>query len=227
MAGTAVNPLREYFENHTTGPGIWRWDHYWDVFHRHFAKFRGQPVNICEVGVYSGGGLGLWRDYFGPQCHVYGVDIQPACRKFANDWCDILIGDQEDRAFWKEFKAAVPRLDILIDDGGHTPDQQFVTLDEMLPHLSPGGVYVCEDIYDVTNPFAEYIGKLGCDLQPNVDIHATDMLAMGLTDFQRMVNSVHVYPHVAVIEKWLEAPVRFEGPGNGSEWIHTTPEWKG
>jgi hypothetical protein len=70
----------------------------------------------------------------------------------------------------------------------------------MLPHLSPGGVYVCEDILGEDNQFAAYIGRLGCYLHPNVDIHATDMLAMGLTDFQRMVHSVHVYPHVEVIE---------------------------
>jgi len=221
-----VNPLKQWFDAHTTGPGVWKWEHYWDVYDHFFAKFRGRPVNICEVGIYSGGSLQMWRDYFGPLCQVYGVDIQPACRKFENDWCRVFIGDQEDREFWKYFKSQVPQLDILIDDGGHAPGQQLVTLEEMLPHLSPGGVYVCEDILGEDNPFAAYIGKMGCDLHPNVDIHATDMLAMGLTAYQRMVNSVHVYPHIAVIEKWLEAPARFEGPGAGSEWIHLTPEWK-
>lgn len=221
------NPLLQWAQNHTAGPGLWRWTHYFDIYHRHFEKFRGRPVNVAEVGVYSGGGLSLWRDYFGPLCNVYGVDIQPACKKFENDWCKIFIGDQEDRGFWKTFREAVPKLDILVDDGGHSPAQQLVTMEEMLPHLAPGGVYVCEDLLNDRNmEFGMKVGLLGSDLHENVDIHATDMLAMGLTPFQRMVHSVHVYPHIAVIEKWVEAPARFEAPGYGSEWIHIDPEWK-
>jgi ubiquinone/menaquinone biosynthesis C-methylase UbiE len=39
----------------------------------------GKPVRILEIGVYSGGSLDMWRDYFGPTAHVTGIDIQPAC----------------------------------------------------------------------------------------------------------------------------------------------------
>ena len=35
------NPLRSYFDAYTEGPGIVKWVHYFDVYHRHFAKFRG------------------------------------------------------------------------------------------------------------------------------------------------------------------------------------------
>ena len=61
----------------------------------------------------------------------------------------VLIGDQADRTFWRRMIAhgTLPPLDIVIDDGGHTPDQQRVTLEELLPHIRPGGVYVCEDIH--------------------------------------------------------------------------------
>jgi len=61
------------------------------------------------------------------------VDIEEACRVYENDWTSISIGDQADRGFWKRFKQEHPRIDVLIDDGGHQPEQQLATLEEMLP----------------------------------------------------------------------------------------------
>jgi len=50
----------------------------------------------------------------------------------------------------------VPRIDILIDDGGHTPAQQIATLEELYLHIQPNGVYVCEDLH--TSFMPEYGG---------------------------------------------------------------------
>ena len=67
---TRDNPLESYFDAHTTGPGIWKWRHYFDIYHRHFSKFVGKEVHILEIGIFSGGSLGMWKEYFGPQCRV-------------------------------------------------------------------------------------------------------------------------------------------------------------
>lgn len=45
-----------------------------------------------EVGVYPGGSLGMWRRYFGPNSMIFGVDIEPACRSYANEGVEIIIG---------------------------------------------------------------------------------------------------------------------------------------
>jgi hypothetical protein len=82
----------------------------------------------------------MWHDYFGPRRHVYGVDLEEACLRYASDSIRIFIGDQADREFWRRFRSNVPKLDIVVDDGGHKPDQQTTSLEELLPHLSPGGV---------------------------------------------------------------------------------------
>jgi hypothetical protein len=34
------------------------------------------------------------------QSHIYGVDIEEACKKYENDYTTILVGDQADREFW-------------------------------------------------------------------------------------------------------------------------------
>lgn len=158
------NRMRHFFDNRTQGNGIWKWTHYFDIYDRHFNKFRGQEVHILEIGIYSGGSLEMWRDYFGPKAILYGVDIEAACRAYESDNVKIFIGDQADRMFWHEFRQKVPVLDIVIDDGGHQPQQQIVTLEELLPFLRSGGVYCCEDIHGKSNEFAAYIYNLGAKL---------------------------------------------------------------
>jgi len=156
-AADSTNPLQAYFEAHQQGRGIWKWLHYFDIYHRHFAGFRDREVHVLEIGIYSGGSLRMWREYFGPKARIYGVDIEPGCKAFEDDSTKVFIGDQEDRDFWKRFKEQVPRLDIVIDDGGHISKQQVVTLEELLPHVRPGGIYLCEDVIAPFNQFAAYV----------------------------------------------------------------------
>jgi hypothetical protein len=30
-----VNPLWDYFSSHLSGHGIWKWEHYFEIYHRH------------------------------------------------------------------------------------------------------------------------------------------------------------------------------------------------
>jgi hypothetical protein len=217
--GTSVpNDLERYFNSHVSGRGIWKWRHYFDVYDRHLSKFRGQEVHILEVGIYSGGSLGMWRSYFGSKACVYGVDIEPACRAYEEDGINVFIGDQADRAFWDTFKRAVPRLDVVIDDGGHQAVQQIPTLESLLPHLQPGGVYICEDLHGRFHQFSSYVDGLARNL------HAFDLTDASVNlraishDFQRLVSSVHSYPFVSVVERRANALDYFEAPKHGTEW---------
>ena len=63
----ATNPFIDYLESHPEGRMVHRWLHYFDIYHRHFAPFRGQALTMIEIGVFNGGSLPMWRDYFGPQ----------------------------------------------------------------------------------------------------------------------------------------------------------------
>jgi hypothetical protein len=211
------NPLWEYFQNHKSGSGIWKWEHYFDVYQRHFSKFVGQRVNVLEIGIYSGGSLEMWWSYFGNESHIFGVDIEPACKSYENDHTSVFIGDQADRGFWKTFKSSVDGIDIFIDDGGHTPEQQKVTLEEMLPHLRQGGVYICEDIHGRANKFAGYASALVDELN-HMDLTSGPLLQSNISPFQSSIHSIHFYPYLMVIEKHLTRPTKFSAPKNGTEW---------
>lgn len=217
------NPLRAFFENRKQGRGIWKWRHYFDIYERHFARFRNREVHVLEVGIYSGGSLEMWREYFGPEAHIYGVDIEPACKVYEGGPVRVFIGDQSDRAFWRQFRKEVPRLDIVIDDGGHLFYQQVATLEELLPHLQPGGVFLCEDVHGEFNPFATYAHGLSDVLNAYENMVADKedperCIVHRSIPFQSSVGSVAFYPFVIVIER-NESPVpELVAPKHGTEW---------
>jgi hypothetical protein len=202
------NPLLSYFDAHTEGPGIWKFRHYFEIYHRHFAKFVGQEVNVVEIGVYSGGSLNMWKEYFGERSHIHGVDIQEACRAYEDDRVSIHIGDQADPEFWRRFRAAVPDVDIVIDDGGHLVHQQVASLEALLPHLRPGGVYMCEDVGGIHNRFQAYVSGLSRNLASSFDA----------TGFNQVVHSVHHYPFAIVIERQPDRVEGFPEGRHGTQW---------
>lgn len=210
----SIGDLERYANAYETGPGLNKWQHYLEIYDRHLGRFRGRPLHIVEVGIFAGGSLGMWRAFLGSDIQVYGVDIDPDCRKHEGDGVRVFIGDQADPGFWSRFLDEVPQIDIVIEDGGHHPEQQIATLEALLPHVSPGGVYVTEDIHGPFQPFHSYVDGLS---RPLHDIgHQTQ--PNPTSAFQQQVASVHRYPLLTVIEKPAYARPSFESPVRGTEW---------
>jgi Methyltransferase domain len=207
-----ANPLAEFFDMQVHGRGIHKWRHYFEIYHRHFAKFRGQPVTVLEIGVESGGSLEMWKEYFAPDCHIHGLDVNPACKEYEDDRVTIHIGDQADPAFWRGFVERVPELDVIVDDGGHETPQQVVALEALLPHVRPNGVYLCEDAHDIDNRFHDYV----CGLARN--LHSMSVR----NTFRAEIQAVHLYPWVAVIEKRAQRLV-LSDEQHGTEWRKWRP----
>ncbi len=209
VAPRDANALETYFDAHTDGPGIWKWRHYFEVYEQHLAKFVGRDVHLVEIGVFAGGSLAMWRNYLGEGSQIYGVDLEPRCRIHEAAGIKVAIGDQASPSFWAGFRADVPRLDIVIDDGGHQPHQQIATLEALLPHIRPGGVYMCEDVHGAFQPFHSYVDGLARSL------HEVNGPARGL---HHHVKSVHTYPGIIVIEKPGRTVSSFEAPKRGTDW---------
>lgn len=216
------NPLMDHFEANKSGRGIWKWRHYFDAYHSHLEKFRGTDVTIVEVGVYSGGSLNMWRNYFGPRSRVYGVDISPECQAYRGEGVEIFTGDQANPAFWRDFRTKVPKFDIVIDDGGHHFAQQVTTLEGTLPYMASGGVYICEDVHYEHNRFPFYIYGLASALNAAGLEHSPEnnarRLVSAATQFQAAIASVHLYPFLTVIEKRDSPLMEFVAPKHGTEW---------
>lgn len=203
-----ANPLARYFFNNP-GRLIQKWHHYFDIYHRHFAAYRGQSPVVVEIGVFHGGSLQMWRDYFGPGARIVGVDMDPRCRQFEEPGIEVVIGDQEDRGFLAELRRRYPRIDILIDDGGHTMGQQIATFEELYPHLQPNGVFLCEDMHTSYAPnyqggyrrpgtFVEYAKGLVDRLYA---WYSFEPGRFAVDELTRSTYALHFYDSVLVIEK--------------------------
>ena len=170
----------------------------------------------------------MWRSYFGPRCQITGVDIEDVCRVYEKDGIRVFIGDQADRQFWKSLRAESAPFDVLIDDGGHSPEQQRITLEETLPYLRPGGVYLCEDVHRIGNEFAAYAFALADNL--NDVANSSGITPRGIvcprTKFQNAVLSVHFYPFVVVIERSNRDQGPLSAPKHGTEWQPFGTKWQ-
>lgn len=132
------------FEKHRC---IDKWVHYFPIYEKWFSPYRGKEIVFVEIGVQNGGSVQMWKNYFGKSAQIIGVDIDECCKQFEEEQIAIEIGSQEDENFWAAFKEKYPRVDILLDDGGHTMNQQITTFREMFPHIKDGGLYMCEDCH--------------------------------------------------------------------------------
>lgn len=204
----SMNKLEEFFYGNK-GKTIHKWLHYFEIYHKHFSKFVGKKVTVLEIGVFEGGSLELWRDYFGDKCKVYGIDINPDCKNHESEQIEILIGSSEDREFLRSVKDKISEIDIFIDDGGHNMNQQIVAFEELYPIISPDGVYLCEDLltsyweeygggYKRENTFIEYSKNLIDYLNA---WHSREKEKFDVNEFTLSTHSMHYYDGVLVIEK--------------------------
>ncbi len=207
-----MSHLRNYFENNDKRL-INKFNHYFDVYERHFSKFRGKKVTIVEIGVFQGGSLQMWRDYFGPDATIWGIDIDPNCKTLEEKDTHILIGSQEDPAFLNSIVDKIGPIDLLIDDGGHTQNQQIVTFDVLFKHIKEDGVFLCEDVHTSywnvygggnrrQGTFIEY-SKLLVD---KINAHHSEEASLVVDEFTRTANSIHFYDSIVVIEKAKMVP---------------------
>ena len=137
--------LLNYF-NHSKYYSL-KYKNYFPVYEKLFSKFRGKKITFVEIGVLSGGSLFMWKDYFGKDARIIGVELNPEAKKFEKYGFKIFTGDQSDPLFWKKFYKSNGKIDILIDDGGHTNLQQITTLMESVDNIKNNGVIFIEDTH--------------------------------------------------------------------------------
>ena len=187
---------------------IHKWNHYFDIYERHFNRFRNQPIVILEIGVFHGGSLQMWKDYFGKEVQIHGIDINPDCKKLEEDQVQIHIGSQTDREFLRNLKTKIPKVDILIDDGGHTMKQQRITFEEMYDHVKADGLYLCEDTH--SSYILEYGGGIkrrGTFMEYSKNLidylNAFHSRQKNFTpnSFTKSADSIHFYDSIVVVEK--------------------------
>lgn len=204
-----MKSLKEIYNNHT-GFLLNKWENYIDIYDTYFSKYRNKKIRLLEIGVAHGGSLQMWREYFGAEAELIGVDVNPECKKFESANTKIWIGSQSDKNFLEKLKNEIKTVDILVDDGGHTMLQQNTTFQIMFDVVKADGIYVCEDLH--TSYWKRYGGgfkKKNTFIESGKDLidylhgwHAEpkDQKKM-FNQFTGSIKALHFYDSMLVIEK--------------------------
>ena len=222
--GTAPGTdLFDYFASNS-GRLIFKWMHYFDIYEKHFAQYRNRDIKFLEIGVFHGGSLQMWKNYFGPRAKIVGVDINPICKTYEEDNIIIELGSQEDRDFLRQLAAKHGPFDIILDDGGHTMSQQIISFQELYQHVRRDGLYLCEDLHTSywnqwgggfrhPNTFIEFAKGLIDELHA---WHSKDPESFPVTPFTQSAFGLHFYDSMLVIEKRLVTPPLSRATGTAS-----------
>jgi hypothetical protein len=122
--------------------------HYFKIYDEVVRKIKNRSSRnlvIVEIGILHGGSLFMWRELFGPDARIIGIDLNPEAIKWESYGFEIFIGSQSSPEFWSKFYEKVGPIDLLIDDGGHTNRQQIITTVNALNNMKPGGFILIED----------------------------------------------------------------------------------
>lgn len=131
----------------TKGRLIHKWLHYFPIYERYLGAYRNTNFKMMEIGVFKGGSLEMWREYFGADATLFGVDINPDCAKYFDPPNQVRIGSQDDPAFLQSVVDEMGGLDVVLDDGSHVARHQQVSFDVLFPLLKDGGLYIIEDVH--------------------------------------------------------------------------------
>ena len=142
---------------------------YLPLYERLLKGKKNTAKNVLEIGIYRGGSLKLWNDYF-TNATVYGIDIDDKHIMentiINNDKIKLIINNGYNDTFvTTEFVNNNIKFDFMLDDGPHTLDSmtQFIKLYSHL--MTDDGILIIEDIQSW-----EWIDKLknivSIDLQP-------------------------------------------------------------
>lgn len=139
---------------------------YTRLYSKLFEDIRYSDINLFEVGMGTknptikshmcgfpwtqpGGSLRGWKNWF-PNAHIYGADIDKDIL-FKDDRISTFYTDQTDpnviSNMWKEIGDV--EFDIIIDDGLHEFNANWIFMMNSYQKLKKGGLYVIEDVsYD-------------------------------------------------------------------------------
>lgn len=139
--------LLSFFFSQGRSRPINTWRHYFGIYERYLARFRGTDPTMVQLGVEEGGKLAMWRAYFGAGCRLFGIDNNPKAVRHGDVATGIFIGDQRDPTFVRDVLREIGRPDIVINDGAHSANQQITAFEVLYPGMSEDGVYIVEDTH--------------------------------------------------------------------------------
>ena len=149
---------------------------YIDTFYNQFLESKwDKKVNFLEIGVWEGGSIKLWVDYFNNTSNIYAGDI---CHFEPIDGAISVVGDLYSPEVINTFKDNY--FDIIIDDGPHTPESFELLVRGYYKKLKKGGFIIIEDIInkDWLEPLINVVKEVGYSECEVIDVTGKQKVQM-------------------------------------------------
>lgn len=180
--------------------------------YRGLAATLPRDAAICELGVYRGGSLALWKVLFPHASVIVGVDVDPnaiwplGTVKVVADQQDPTLADQLVTMLASE-ALGHSSYDLIVDDASHEGHRTYKAFVNLWKLVSPGGYYVIEDWCVGFNTF------------PNYDRSMLEFAMMMVNLFEDPRTDVHfvsyTYGMIVIRKKMSPGPV--QGGSNGAD----------
>lgn len=124
---------------------------YTGIYYELLKDWKNKSFNMLEIGIANGSSIRMWHEFF-PNAQIYCIDVKQNSvdsvkkmeRVFAykldcairSDWQNIFLNKLENTMF-----------DLVIDDGGHHPIEQWTAFDCLGSKVNKNGFYVIEDLH--------------------------------------------------------------------------------
>ena len=200
--------FEDLFWSQSERPTI-KWHHYFSIYDRYFGPFRGKPIKFLEIGVANGGSLDIWRNYFGEDATIFGIDINPECTKFDGISGRVRIGSQADAEFISDVIDEMGGVDLILDDGSHNSHHIRASFQTLFPLVSEGGVYMIEDLhaaywsnfsggYRKKSSFIEDVKTMIDDMHHWYHVHGVKK-----KEVKDLFSGIHLHDSVAIFDRGL------------------------
>jgi hypothetical protein len=130
---------------------------YTKVYASFFDSLKDKRINFLEIGVQFGYSIKLWESYF-RKANLHFIDIDFSYLIYQPKKAHLHRADQANQGqLIHVVEQIAGGIDILIDDGGHTMEQQQTSFRTLFPYVKPGGLYIIEDLH--TSYWSAYRGN--------------------------------------------------------------------
>lgn len=124
-----------------------------EIYHNFFSDQRDSVTKLAEIGIYKGGSLLMWSDYF-KNAKIYGLDINKINLNHDNIiTCQVNQNDTTQLNSFIELYGG--NFDIIIDDGSHVMEHQQRSIGCLFNSVKSKGYYIIEDMQTSLQLFDE------------------------------------------------------------------------
>jgi cephalosporin hydroxylase len=141
---------------------------YIELYEKLLCSQKESAKNVLEVGIYNGGSIKLWKDYF-VNAQVHALDILHSDKiweKIKNDERITLYTSSDaynDKIFTTNFLDTGLKFDFMLDDGPHTLDSMIKFIKLYSQIMTDKGILIIEDVQRI-----EWIDTLKTNVSPEL-----------------------------------------------------------